>query len=225
MKMDTEQYRSQYRAEHIPGWYVGHLHLGFTVSMSVAIITWGIMQLDDVQWYEWLMIPFAFVYANLMEYLGHRYVMHIPRTGLKQIYLRHSKQHHRFFTDQNMPFAGHQDYKVTLFPLVLVVFFFGVFGTPLWLVTNLLLGPNMSWLLIIVAVAYFLNYELFHFAYHCSEDSWLMKIPGFCRMRQLHLQHHVPELMSRYNFNITYPIGDWLFGTYYSPNKDHNSHA
>lgn len=223
--MDTEQYREQYRAQHIPAWYVGYLHLGFTVLMSVTIITWGIMQLESVQWHEWLMIPFAFVYANLMEYLGHRYVMHIPRTGLKQIYLRHSKQHHRFFTDQNMPFAGHQDYKVTLFPLVLVVFFFGVFGTPLWLLTNLLLGANMSWLLVIVAVAYFLNYELFHFAYHCSEDAWLMKIPGFRSMRQLHLQHHVPELMSRYNFNITYPIGDWLFGTYYSPNKDQDTHA
>jgi hypothetical protein len=221
--MNTEQYRQQYRAEHIPGWYVGYAHLGFTVLMSVAIITWGCWQLEAVRWYEWLMIPFTFVYANLMEYLGHRYVMHIPRTGLKTIYLRHSKQHHRFFTDQNMPFDGHQDYKVTLFPLLLVVFFFGVFGTPVWLLINFLLGANMSWLFVIVAVAYFLNYELFHFAYHCREDSWLMKIPGFSRMRQLHLHHHVPELMSRYNFNITYPIGDWLFGTYYSviePMKD-----
>ena len=50
-----------------------------------------------------------------------------------------------------------------------------------------------------------------------------MKIPGFKRVRELHLQHHVPELMSKYNFNITYPIGDWLFGTHYRHKED--SHA
>jgi len=220
--MDNKQYRKTYRKAHIPDWYVGYLHLGFTVLMSVSIITWGIIQLENVRWYEWSMIPAAFIYANLMEYLGHRYVMHVPRTGLKAIYLRHSKQHHRFFTDQHMPFEGHQDFKVTLFPLLLVIFFFGVFGTPVWFLIHFLLGANMTWLFVIVAVAYFLNYELLHFAYHCREDSWLMKIPGFRRMRQLHLQHHVPELMNRYNFNITYPIGDWLFGTYFSSRDSTN---
>jgi sterol desaturase/sphingolipid hydroxylase (fatty acid hydroxylase superfamily) len=35
------------------------------------------------------------------------------------------------------------------------------------------------------------------------------------RLRQLHTLHHRPELMQTHNFNITYPIGDWLFGTLY----------
>jgi sterol desaturase/sphingolipid hydroxylase (fatty acid hydroxylase superfamily) len=29
----------------------------------------------------------------------------------------------------------------------------------------------------------------------------------------LHQLHHDPRLMAHYNFNITYPIGDLLFGT------------
>ncbi len=214
--MDNNTYRQQFRKEHIPSWYIGYVHLAFTVLVASVVIVWGISQLQNVVWYEWLMIPVAFVYANLMEYLGHRYVMHVPRKGLKQIYIRHSKQHHRFFTDKHMPFEGHQDYKVTLFPMILVIFFFGAFGVPVWFLIDYLFSENLSWLFVIVAAAYFLNYELFHFAFHCSEDSWLMKIPGFKKVRALHLHHHVPELMSKYNFNITYPIGDWLFGTYYS---------
>ena len=39
---------------------------------------------------------------------------------------------------------------------------------------------------------------------------WIMK-----RLRWLHTTHHDPVLMQRYNFNITYPIGDWVFGTLY----------
>jgi len=27
--------------------------------------------------------------------------------------------------------------------------------------------------------------------------------------------HHNPQLMQHYNFNISNPIGDWLFGTRY----------
>lgn len=223
--MNTEEYRKQFRKEHIPSWYIGYVHLTFTVIVSVFIIGWGVGQLNNIQWYEWLIVPVTFVYANLMEYFGHRYVMHVPRKGFKQIYVRHSKQHHRFFTDKNMPFEGHQDYKVTLFPILLVVFFFGLFGVPMWFLIQNFLGDNMTWLFVIVAVAYFLNYEIFHFAFHCREDSWLMKIPGFKKVRALHLHHHVPELMSKYNFNITYPIGDWIFGTYYSSRNQNNKHA
>ncbi len=35
------------------------------------------------------------------------------------------------------------------------------------------------------------------------------------RLRRLHTLHHRPSLMQTRNFNITYPIGDWLFGTLY----------
>ena len=35
------------------------------------------------------------------------------------------------------------------------------------------------------------------------------------RLRQHHIAHHNRKLMTRYNFNITYPICDRLFGTLY----------
>jgi len=35
------------------------------------------------------------------------------------------------------------------------------------------------------------------------------------RLRRHHTLHHDHELMSHYNFNITYPITDWLRGTLY----------
>ncbi len=213
--MNNADFRAEFRKQHIPRWYVGYVHLSVTVLLSITLIIWSLWHVHEVVLFEWLTIPLAFIYANISEYLGHRYVMHVPRKGLKSIYVRHSKQHHRFFTDTHMPFDQHQDYKVTLFPMLLVVFFFGLFGVPVWFVLQLLFSDNVAWLFVFVAVAYFLNYELFHFAFHCKTDSWVMKIPGIKKVMALHQQHHKPELMAKYNFNITYPLGDWLFGTYH----------
>ena len=63
------------------------------------------------------------------------------------------------------------------------------------------------------------TYELFHFAYHVDPQSWLGRLPLIYRLRRNHVLHHDKALMTRYNFNITYPICDRLFGTLYSEIK------
>jgi len=77
-------------------------------------------------------------------------------------------------------------------------------------------SENVAWLAVATGIAYFLNYEWLHFAYHCDPQSRIGRIPGVRTLRNLHLHHHNPRLMTHYNFNITYPIGDWLFRTLYS---------
>jgi hypothetical protein len=79
----------------------------------------------------------------------------------------------------------------------------------------LLATPNVAWLAVATGMAYFLNYEWLHFAYHCDPASFAGRWPGVQRLRRLHRDHHDPTLMTHYNFNITYPVGDWMFGTRY----------
>jgi len=43
-----------------------------------------------------------------------------------------------------------------------------------------------------------------HFIYH---------IPSLKFLRRLHFQHHDIKEMDKYNFNITYPVFDVVFGT------------
>jgi hypothetical protein len=52
--------------------------------------------------------------------------------GLALIYKRHAGQHHRYFTHEQMPIDGLHDLRAVLFPPVLVLFFFGLFATPVW---------------------------------------------------------------------------------------------
>ncbi len=207
------EYRDAYRREHVGPGYSGQIHLAFVLVFSLGGIGLCIWQLDAVRPLEWLTLPLAFLYANLVEYAGHRWVMHRKVPGLGLVYRRHSGQHHRFFTDRHMALEGWRDCKVVLFPAVLMVFFFGAFATPVGLLLAWLATANVAWLFVAVALGYYLNYELLHLAYHLPEDSRLLKLPFLRRLRRLHHRHHDTSLMAHKNFNITYPIGDWLFGT------------
>lgn len=208
-------YREEYRRNHVARRYRGALHFGFTTAVCIVVIGLAIIELDSVTPWEWLTIPVTFLYANLVEYFGHKGPMHHPKRGLRIIYERHVRQHHRFFRDDAMAFDDSRDFKAVLFPPVLIVFYLVGFALPAGLLVAWLFSTNAALLFVATAVAYFLNYEILHFAYHTGEESWLSRLPLMDRLRRLHTMHHRPELMQDYNFNITYPIGDWLFGTLY----------
>ena len=211
-------FRAQYRHEEIPDWYSGHLHLTLTSLGSLTVIALAVLALDEVSPLEWLTIPLMFVLANLVEYFGHRGPMHRRVKGLGLIHKRHALQHHRFFNTANMSFDSSGDFHAVLFPLIFLAFYLGLIALPVCAMLSVVFSLNVGLLALAVSIAYFLNYEWLHFAYHAPPESILARMPLIKRLRSMHHDHHRPELMARYNFNITYPIGDWLFGTLY---RDH----
>lgn len=208
-------FRHRYRQEQVGTRYRGWLHLGFTVTVCVLVIGWCVAGLEQIEPLEWLTVPVTFLYANLVEYFGHRGPMHHPKRGLRLIFERHTLQHHRFFREDAMAFEGPRDFKAVLFPPALILFYLGGFAVPAGLLVSWLFSANTALLFVATAIAYFLNYEILHFAYHAPRASWLARLPMMARLRRLHTLHHRADLMQRYNFNITYPIGDQIFGTLY----------
>jgi hypothetical protein len=192
------RYREQFRVEENCTTYPGWLHFAFTSAVSIAVVILCLVNVEQVRPLEWLTIPVVFLYANLVEYLGHRGPMHHPVN-----------------TNREMTFDSSNDFKAVLFPPVMILFFLGGFGVPMWLILYFAATANVAWLALATAIAYFLNYEWLHFAYHCDPESRIGRIPGVQTLRKLHRQHHDQQLMSHYNFNITYPIGDWIFRTIY----------
>lgn len=206
-------FRDSYRTSAIAAGYSGWRHFAITnafVIVSAAICGW---QLESVRLWEWMLVPLVAMYANLAEYFGHRFVMHRPRRGFGLIYKRHVKQHHRFFTDTAMPVDSSRDFKAVLFPPILLMLFLGAFGTPVALAVGYFASANAGWLFAITGLLYFLNYEYLHLAYHLPEAHWVSRLPFMARLKRLHTLHHDQAQMAHSNFNITYPIGDWLFGT------------
>ena len=207
------RFREAYRDHDIPSGYQGRLHLLFTFVGGLAMLALCVAQPREVQPLEWLTVPLALLYANAVEYLGHRYAMHRLLPGLGLVYKRHAGQHHRFFNQQAMSIDDLRDLRAVLFPPLLVLFFFGLFAFPVWLLLSWLASANVAWLFTAAGLGYFLNYEVLHLAYHLPEDHWLARRTLVRRLRWLHRVHHDPRRMAHNNFNITYPLADWLCGT------------
>jgi hypothetical protein len=207
--------RQAFRDKRIPDYYSGPLHLATVIGFSFLVATASLVMLDVVRPSEWLTIPLTFLYCNLAEYLGHRGPMHNKTRFLTGIFQRHTVEHHSFFTNQAISFDSSRDYRAVLFPPILLLFFFGFFAVPVGAILYFLISPNVCFLFVFTAILYYLNYELFHFSYHVDPQSWLGRLPLIRQLRRNHTLHHDKALMMRYNFNITYPICDRLFGTLY----------
>lgn len=211
--LSVQHARDKFRQRNISPRYSGFRHLALTVVCSLAVIVVCAILLDGVTAFEWMVVPITFLYANLSEYLGHRGPMHHKTPLLGPLFQRHAIEHHSFFTDEAPSFDTSKDFKAVLFPPVMLIFFFGCFATPVGALLYFLASPNIAFLFVITATAYFLNYELLHFCYHLDERSWIGKLPFMKTLRRHHTVHHNRALMTHYNFNITYPICDFLFRT------------
>lgn len=221
-------FRRSYRQRVVGAHYNGWFHLAFVVIGSVGIIAFAISQLGydrygqprTIMFIDWLCIPVALLVANLVEYLGHRGPMHHRRTGLSLLFHRHTDEHHQFFTDDWMTCRSPKDYKIVLFPPVMLFTYLGLVAVPAGVLSYIFTTQNAAWLAIASAMFYFLSYELLHFTYHIDEDTFVGRLWMVRVLREHHRIHHSQKLMTRYNFNITWPLADLLFGTIYRGPKE-----
>lgn len=211
----TASYRADYRAAQIGPRYSGWAHLSFTSLGSLAMIAFAISRVRDVHSIELLVLPLGFLVANAAEYFGHKGPMHRLKPMLGIIYRRHGIEHHHFFTHDAMAYESSRDFKMVLFPPVMLLFFLGAIATPIALLLFAVASANAGWLFVAVGVSYFLIYEWLHFAYHFPENTWLGRLKLVRVLRRHHAAHHNLALMGRWNFNITFPICDWVFKTMY----------
>jgi hypothetical protein len=72
---------------------------------------------------------------------------------------------------------------------------------------------NAALLYVATTLAYYLNYEWLHLAYHLPQTHWVYRVPGVLTLRKLHFRHHDLHQMDKSNFNISYPVFDFIFRT------------
>lgn len=193
-------------------WVSGWAHLALTSLGSLAAIAFAASRVRSPSAGEWLIVPVWLLVANLVEYLMHRGPMHRRVRPLGVFYERHAQEHHRYFTHESMAAAQSRQFRMVLFPPITIFVFLGVIGTPLALLVGAAVSHDAGWLSFATSVAYFLSYEWLHLSYHLP-DNPLMRLPVLSAMRRHHTAHHDPALMSRWNFNVNFPICDELFGT------------
>ena len=219
MAAELEADRQALRERLIGKHYLGWAHFAFTTLGCLFAIAFALSRLAHLRPAQWLIVPAAFLIANLAEYLGHKGPMHHRRRGLGLVFRRHTLEHHRFFTHQAMAYQHSRDFKLVLFPPVMLLFFLGGIATPIGAAFFILFGANVGWLFVATATGYFLLYEWLHFSYHLPHAHPIAQLPLVVRLRAHHTVHHDPSRMARYHFNISFPICDRLFGTCAPPDS------
>ena len=209
----TTDFRRRFREEFIGKHYSGKLHVLFINVWCLSGIAACVYFIHQPTVKQLLVIPITFLYTNLFEYLGHRCPIHHRTKFLQAVFKRHTLQHHHFFTDRYMDFDSVNDFNIVLFPPVLLVFFSLFFVLPIFAFILNFFSLNAALIYVATTLAYYLNYEWFHMAYHLPETHFVYRIPGMSRLRKLHHRHHNLHEMDKYNFNISWPVFDIIFRT------------
>jgi len=200
--------------EDTPSWYRGEYHLAFMLTVTLGTIWFCWSRIENASLLEWLVIVPMLLFGNYIEWAAHRYVLHRPVAGLKAVYKRHCGTHHQFFTDHDLTFHGHRDWRALLFPPFAPVAFI-LAAVPPALVLGLLWSANVAYIAVGMMAVYYLMYEGLHTLSHLDDarHPYLRHIPLVNTIRRMHRVHHDLGQMQARNFNLTFPLCDALFGT------------
>jgi hypothetical protein len=200
----------------VPRWYNGYVHLAAINVASFAAMISLARRVESPGWRDALMVPAFFVFANLVEWLVHRGPMHHPWRGLGWLYRRHALTHHVYFTSERMELRAHRELQLVLFPPLFFPALL-VATLPLPLALWALFGWNLAVTFWLSAFAYYLVYEWFHTVHHWPRESRIGR-SAFARLvRRHHTRHHDMRRMTSGNFNVSFPLWDWVLGTTLRP--------
>ena len=210
MPFDTQPFRSQYRANISPR-YNPWLHAGFVLALGLTVLAFLISRLNHVSAAEWLTLPATLVFYSWGEYHIHKSLGHHKRRWGAMFYKRHTGDHHSFFAEGQMRYDYAKDWRVILFPAWLIVIY-SVGALAAWALLRQV-NANAATLFTATLLGGYLSYEICHACEHLPPENPISRLPWIRQMRRLHELHHRRELMQTHNFNIVFPLWDWLYGT------------
>lgn len=217
----SQEFRDYFRTDYIDrdaksrflGIKDGKLYITIVFILLISVPIIMATQITEYKYYYLLLLPIYFLILNLFEYMLHRYPMHHKKKGFEFLY-EHVTIHHSFYNGKFNYYEQPEDYMAVFLPLLYFAFISAVLfiiAVLIYFVSDL----NNALFFELVGYSYYLMYEVLHFSYHAKEESFIKKFPFIKQLASFHLQHHQTDLMSNYNFNITFPIFDKVFNTCY----------
>jgi hypothetical protein len=215
----SKEYRTFFRESYIfndgkwkfLGIKNGNLYFLIILLVAISMPIFFASQMTEFKIIYFLLMPIYFLICNLFEYLLHRFPMHHKTKGL-EFFFEHVTVHHSFYSHKYNFYEQPKDYMAVFLPMLyfaVISIAFLLIGFFIYFVSDL----NNALFFETVVYVYYLMYETLHFAYHAKKESLLKKIPFVDKLSKFHLLHHHTGLMSKYNFNITFPIFDKMFNT------------
>lgn len=203
---EREVTRSKY-ADSIPTGYRWWLHLLVQFAVGYLVFLYASYKMSG---WSYALVPPFLLLANFIEWYYHKNVMHHVFWGLKFATREHVGEHHSMFIAGDMEVRELRElHAVLLAPMSLGVAY-GIMLVPALVMYAV--SPPIAYAWVAASAIYLVSYEILHTVYHLPLQGRFAR--PFRWLRQRHERHHDPQLMQRYNFNVTVPIWDVLLGTY-----------
>ncbi len=196
----------------IPGLYNPWLHLAGTLSIGVIVLVLAAVKAHHVAPVDYLIVPVTFFLATGFEWRVHKSVLHKKFWPLQEIYRRHTPDHHAVYHEDDMTIRSARELHLVLMPAV-GSFAIVLSTAPFAVLVSRYLGANCGWLFLMTCGVFLVAYEVLHLSYHLPPESFVGRMRVIRFLRRHHARHHNLRLMRRWNFNVTIPIFDFLYGT------------
>ena len=86
-----------------------HVLVIYAIGMPAMCIYIG--HIEELLWWAWFTISAIALLYSIFDWFLHEEIMHRPQknAALAAIYSRHTLNHHKFLTDNELRFKGHRD--------------------------------------------------------------------------------------------------------------------
>lgn len=208
--MAITNYRVQHRSRRSAN-YSWKLHIFFNILLPFSISAFAISSIENPKLMELLILPGMFIIGSFAVWLIHKYPLHIEGIN-NYMYQAHAIDHHSFFNYHHMAMENHNDLKSVLVEPKVSVVFSAIYMPMVFFITRYFFGHNLACLVIVGSCLYFMFYELIHTITHLREDHKVFEIKPFRFLREHHRIHHHPKYLNQ-NFNVAFPLADWVLKT------------
>lgn len=209
-----EARRGELLSASSPRYHAGAHFFGL-MAIASGLLFGALWLVDSPSILELSIVPLGFVVANVFEWALHKGPMHellVP----KILYQRHTLIHHVVYTHEVMEIGAWAELRYVMFPLwALPLYAVVILPVPLalWWLWSL----NAAAIVFATVIAYYMVYEWCHVAYHLPSAHPVRRLRLVEWLRRHHQRHHDPKQMNKGNFNVSFPLCDWLMGTVLPP--------
>lgn len=197
---------------HVPRFYNPWVHLACTSGVGLAVLVLAAVNVHHVRLVELLIVPLTFFFATGFEWRVHKTLLHKRTFPFQELYDRHTPDHHAIYHESDMAMRSTNEFRLVLIPAIGIAGIVASTAPFAWLVARVL-GANAGWLFLMASGVFMVSYELLHLSYHLPPESFIGRLRAIRFLARHHARHHDPRLMRRWNFNVTLPVFDWLYGT------------
>ena len=166
-------------------------------SMSIAIFSISFL--------------FSFCLGSIIEWFVHKDLMHSIQ-WMKTPHQRHAVEHHAERKAPGKYYAKADELKeyhlfeTSFMPALWIL------HAPLFFGAYALFGLASSIGVASGTAAYVIGYEILHWYMHCPDEFVFRKTRWFQFLSEHHRLHHSKASI---NYNVVFPLGDFLLGTYH----------